>query len=96
MASSISGLGLDKIWEMICEYEERMKRSGFWEDNRAAQRLNWLEDQIQFLLQEAFLNNPKVKQLMAEEKQKIQSGGLNPGTLAKNLIDVFFSNETPL
>ena len=94
LASSISGDGLDKVWEMIREFEEKMKAGGFWESNRANQRLDWLNNQIQLLLQQNFLKNPNVKQLMADEKENVQSGRLNPGTLAKNLIDVFFSNQS--
>lgn len=92
LASSTTGLGLEKIRENILEYQIKMIESGFWESNRASQRLNWLDDQIQFLLGLSFLKNPKVKQVLEEEKQNVQSGRLNPGTLAKRLISIFLSN----
>lgn len=95
LASSTTGLGLEKVWELVVEYEMKMKGSGFWESNRAAQRLNWLDDQIQYLLGLAFLKNPEVKQVLESEKQNIQSGKLNPGTLAKSLISLFLSNQSP-
>ena len=94
LASSISGLGLDLIWDQIQQYQREMVENGFWERNRAAQRLHWLEDQIQLLLGQAFLNHPEVMRLMEKEKGNIRSGKLNPGTLAKNLIDVFLSKQS--
>lgn len=93
LASSTTGLGMEKIWEMVIEYEMKTKGSGFWESNRVAQRLHWLDDQIQDLLGLAFLKNPEVKQVFESEKQNIQSGKLNPGTLAKSLISIFLSHQ---
>ena len=95
LASATTGMGLESIWGQVLQYQEKMKLNGFWEDNRASQRLNWLEDQIRFLLGQAFLKDSRVKQLMADEKQNIQSGKLNPGTLAKELVSLFLSNPSP-
>jgi LAO/AO transport system kinase len=94
LASSISGLGLNQIWEQIELYQIQMKKGGFWESNRAGQRLNWLEDQIQFLLGQTFVKHPQVKRLMEKEQENVRCGKLNPGTLAKNLIAVFLSNPS--
>lgn len=95
LASSTTGLGLEKIWEQVLQYQVKMTENGFWESNRAAQRLNWLEDQIQFLLGQAFLRDSRVKQLMVDETQNIQAGKLNPATLAKKLVSLFLSNRSP-
>lgn len=93
LASSTTGLGLELVWDLIREYEGKMRRNGFWESNRAAQRLNWLEDQIHELLGLAFFRNPQVRELLENEKVKVQSGELNPGTLAKSLIQLFLSKN---
>lgn len=94
LASSISGLGMDLIWAQIQQYQKKMRESGFWETNRAAQRLHWLDDQIQLLLGQTFFRHPQVVRLMEKERANIQSGKLHPGTLAKNLITLFLSNES--
>lgn len=91
LASSILGLGLDQIWSLIQEYEEKVKFSGFWEVIRSEQRLNWLEDQVQELFGRAFLKNSQVQQLLREEKPKVKSGDLHPGVLAYQLIELFFT-----
>jgi LAO/AO transport system kinase len=93
LASSITGLGLEEIWNLIRDFEEKMKENGFWESNRAAQRLNWLDDQIQELLGQAFLKNTQVKELLSKEKPKVLSGALNPGTFAKSLIQHFLNKS---
>ena len=93
LASSVSGLGLEAAWKLILEYEQEMRKYGFWESNRSEQRLNWLEDQIQELLGQAFLKNGSVQRMLQEERPKVQSGELNPGSLAKSLIHLFLSKK---
>lgn len=93
LASSATGLGMEKIWELVLQYENKMKENEFWDSNRAEQRLNWLDDQIRFLLGLAFLKNTEVKRVLESEKQNVQSGKLNPGTLAKSLISLFIANQ---
>ncbi|TDQ15147.1 methylmalonyl-CoA mutase metallochaperone MeaB [Algoriphagus boseongensis] len=90
LASSIAKTGLNQIWEMILSYQDQMIRNGFWEKNRAAQRLNWLDDQISYLLGQTFLKNPEVKKTLDSNRPKVESGDLNPGTLAKKLIKLVF------
>lgn len=91
LASSLTGMGLEKVWDLIVEYEQKMKDSTFWEANRAGQRINWLEDQIQDLLGHAFLQNEKVKNMLESEKAKVKSGELHPGVLAQRLVDLFLA-----
>ncbi|MBC6366962.1 methylmalonyl Co-A mutase-associated GTPase MeaB [Algoriphagus sp. AK58] len=91
LASSLTGLGLEKVWDLIKEYERKMKDSCFWETNRAEQRINWLEDQIQDLLGQAFLRNEKVSEYLQEGKPKVKSGELHPGVLAQQLINLFLT-----
>ena len=90
LASSTQGTGLVEVWELIQGYENQMKGNGFWESIRAAQRLNWLDDQIQFLLGQAFLKDSVVQKMLESRKPKVQKGELNPSKLAKSLIQLFF------
>ncbi|GMQ27082.1 methylmalonyl Co-A mutase-associated GTPase MeaB [Algoriphagus sp. oki45] len=94
LASSLTGFGLEKIWENLLNYELKMKASGYWDRNRAGQRLTWLEDQIQYLLGQAFLRNPTIKQKLETEKPKVKSGELNPRILANQLIDLFLNPKS--
>jgi LAO/AO transport system kinase len=93
LASSTTGLGLEKTWKLISQYKDAMTENGFWETNRAAQRINWLDDQVQFLLGQAFHRDPVILKILEAEKPKVQSGALNPGTLAKSLIQIFLSKK---
>lgn len=91
LASSMTGMGLEKVWDLIVEYEQKMKDSTFWDSNRATQRVNWLEDQIQDMLGQAFLRNEIVKNMLEADKPKVKFGELYPGVLAQRLINLFLT-----
>jgi LAO/AO transport system kinase len=90
LASSTVNYGLEEVWDLVQGYVDQMKANGFWESNRASQRLNWLDDQIRFLLGQAFLKDPEIQKMLEDRKPKVQKGELNPSTLAKSLIQLFF------
>ena len=89
--SSVTGEGLPEIWKSILEYERKMKFTGFWNHNRADQRVKWLDEYVHFLLGKAFLEEPKIQKMLASEKEKVRSGELSPLTFARDLTRVFLS-----
>jgi LAO/AO transport system kinase len=93
LASSTANYGLEEIWDLVQGYVNQMKGNGFWESNRASQRLNWLDDQIRFLLGQAFLKDPNIQNMLSDKKPQVQDGLLNPSKLAKSLIHLFFKNR---
>lgn len=93
LVSSVTGLGMQELAEVLASYQQQMKGSGFWEKNRGVQRLFWLEDQIQELLGRAFLNHSTVKETLEREKPSVQSGLLSPSMLAHQVLDLFLNSE---
>lgn len=93
LVSSVTGLGMQDLAEVLASYQQQMKGSGFWEKNRGVQRLFWLEDQIQELLGRAFLNHSTVKETLEREKPSVQSGLLSPSMLAHQVLDLFLNSE---
>lgn len=89
IASSISKFGLEEIWEKIISYESVSISSGFKEKNRSQQRINWLEENVQFLLGNKFLENPIIKSKLDSEREKVRTGEISPLTLARELIEIF-------
>jgi LAO/AO transport system kinase len=93
LASSVSGNGIKEVGNLLFTYEAQMKASGYWDQHRAQQRLNWLDEQLQERLGQVFLAHRGVQELLAKEKGAVQSGTLSPGLLAKRLVDLFLSQE---
>ncbi len=90
--SSLTGKGLDQCWEIIEKYEKQMQGSGFFEKNRAEQRLNWLDEYVQYLLGKAFHEQAMLQNLLDSEKEHVKAGTLSPLTFARKLVIVFFEN----
>lgn len=87
--SGLEGLGLGEIWEVVEQYRVSMQGNGFWEYNRQAQRLQWFDDHIKYLLENSFYQNQKIKQQLAEVLPEIQSGRLSPIKQAEELVQGF-------
>ncbi|EOZ93245.1 arginine/ornithine transport system ATPase [Indibacter alkaliphilus LW1] len=80
---------MEDIWEMISGYEEKMKSNGFFEANRADQRLNWMHEHIRFLLETKFYQNPLIKGSIEAAKTGIQEGTTSAIAKARELVDLF-------
>jgi LAO/AO transport system kinase len=93
LVSSVTGLGMQDLAEVLASYQQQMKGSEFWEKNRGVQRLFWLEDQIQELLGRAFLNHSTVKETLEREKPSVQSGLLSPSMLAHQVLNLFLNSK---
>ncbi|MCE7054356.1 methylmalonyl Co-A mutase-associated GTPase MeaB [Algoriphagus sp. AGSA1] len=92
-ASSLTKEGLSDSWKMIEKFKDQMQRSGFWESNRASQRLGWLDENLQFLLGKFFLEHRQVQKMLSLNRPKVESGELSPLALARDLIEVFFQTK---
>lgn len=91
--SSHTNEGLIQVLEMIKDFRERLISNGFWEKNRADQRLNWLDESIQHLLGKAFYQNKKIAERLSQSREKVKMGEISPLTLARELTDSFFGKN---
>lgn len=92
-ASSLTKEGLSDTWGMIQQYKDQMERSGFWEANRASQRLSWLDDNLRSLLGEFFFRHPQVQDMLKKNRLLVEKGELSPLTLARDLIHTFLQSN---
>ncbi len=88
--SSVTGEGLEDSWKEIQRFWNKMVMNGFFEDNRAGQRLKWLEENIQFQLSKAFSNHPEVRKMLEKERSEVREGSKSPMYVARSLTKLFF------
>lgn len=89
ICSGLSGQGLDDIWQMIQGFMEKMKLNGFFEINRSTQRSNWMHEHIQYLLENRFYSDQKIKRELNLILEKVKSGEVSPIKKAKELVASF-------
>ncbi|HHH54817.1 MAG TPA: methylmalonyl Co-A mutase-associated GTPase MeaB, partial [Bacteroidetes bacterium] len=75
--SALSGKGINVLWDMIMEYENTIKSSGFYYKNRKKQNLMLFKDYLFNNLMEIFNSTPELKKIYAETKEKVENGSMS-------------------
>ncbi|MCH7403450.1 methylmalonyl Co-A mutase-associated GTPase MeaB [Belliella kenyensis] len=91
--SGLSGDGLEKIWESVSQYKELVESNGYFERNRAKQRLNWMNEHVKYLLETVFYKNDQVQSLLEASFQDVKSGKMSAIKLARKLVNLFINQE---
>ena len=76
--SSIEHTSIDKVWQIMCDFEEHTKANGFFEKNRNEQNVKIFYDWIDFTIKNNFFNNPEVQTKIDELLPKVLDGRITP------------------
>jgi len=88
--SAINNDGIKEIWEIICNYEAKMKETNFFSINRQQQNLQWMHDAIKDQLQNSFYNHGPVKNTIGHLQQAVEKEKIPAIVAAKELLNLFF------
>ena len=84
--SSKEKVGLDKTWEMILQFEQTVKQSGFWSYRRQEQTREWFHSMITDHLIDSFYSNEERKQQVKSLEARILNGELTVTQGVKTLF----------
>lgn len=90
--SSLNDEGLTEIWELIGEFQQTMKKTGYFEENRKLQKVNWLHHEIKSRLESNFYNHPLTSKNLAAIEKKVISGEISANQAAQKLLSAI-NNE---
>jgi LAO/AO transport system kinase len=90
--SSITGKGIDTIWNTIQDFQRKSMESGWFITNRESQDLNWFEEHFSFLLQSWIVQSVAAQNKISTLRDSIIKKTLSPTTAAFNLLD-FLSQQ---
>ena len=74
---TVSGLaneGLDKLWQQVELYGERMRASGEWQDKRSRQQVAWMWDMLQQRMMDALRTNKKTADRLKTLEDSVRTG----------------------
>ncbi|HSN59429.1 MAG TPA: methylmalonyl Co-A mutase-associated GTPase MeaB, partial [Ferruginibacter sp.] len=91
--SAINNDGIKEIWEIICEYETKMKETTFFSNNMQHQNLQWMHDVIKYQLQNSFYNHSPVKNTIGYLQKAVEEKKLPAIVAAKELLNLFFQTR---
>lgn len=84
--SSLTGQGIQEVWDQISNYINLTKSNGFFEKNRKQQNKFWLLQTIEEELKLSFFTHPKVKKEIESQIDAVQQNKTTPFAAAKYLL----------
>ena len=88
-ASALEDAGIDKLWEIIESFQEKMTASGAWQVRREAQQQAWLHTIIAEQLQQSFYTQPAVQDALPELETAVRQNILPPTAAALKLLQIY-------
>tara|TARA_B100000676_G_scaffold306455_1_gene362722 strand:- start:816 stop:1799 length:984 start_codon:yes stop_codon:yes gene_type:complete len=90
--SSLTGKGLDEVWEKIKDHREILESNGEWEKRRKDQKLKWMWSIVEARLFADLHDNPAIAEQIPELEKTVLEGKISATSAAERLLEVFKEN----
>ena len=88
--SALFGSGIPAIWNLICDYAEFTRKTGFFEQARKQQAVLRMHDTINEYLKGSFYNDHDVKAMLPNIERQLQEGTVTSYKAALALLNKYF------
>jgi LAO/AO transport system kinase len=88
LTSAVSGAGLGEVWEVIEAYAAATRASGYFQQRRQQQQLQWLHQSIVQELEARFYANASVQGQLPALQREVAAGRVTPFAAATKLLDL--------
>src|SRR5574344_2780703 len=88
--SGFYGYGIKEVWDMIFQYIDFVKASGYFEYRRNEQSKYWMYETINEHLRNSFYHNNTITELLQAREKDVLDGKLTSFVAAKGLLDEYF------
>ena len=89
--SGFYGYGIKEVWDMIFQYIDFVKASGYFEHRRNEQSKYWMYESINEQLRNRFFQNPTISDMLLAEEKSVLDGQKTSFVAAKQLLDAYFA-----
>ena len=93
-SSSLTGKGLDEVWQAIVDHRAQLEASGQLEARRARQQRDWLWALVQGELEDGLRTSPRVTAIRARLEGQVEDGELS-ALEASDAILAAFAADVP-
>ncbi|MGA0333996.1 MAG: methylmalonyl Co-A mutase-associated GTPase MeaB, partial [Kiritimatiellia bacterium] len=96
LVSALEKTGLEELWQVLLKFREITSENGESQKRRASQSIEWMMGMVLEQVQQRFLSQPEVREVLPSLKTAVSSGELPATTAARNLLlaaDKLFSNR---
>ena len=91
--SSLEGLKIDAVYQLIRSYFELTQKNGAQDLQRSEQNSSFFNDNISNLIQQDFFGNPTWKEELIKYQEKVKKGLLSPFQAAEEMYAKFKANR---
>ena len=92
-ASALENKGVDEVWDIVDEYVRHTTAKGYFEERRKDQSVYWLNESIQYELQQAFYGDKDLRGKLEQYKADVQEGRVSSYKAARELLALFRGRE---
>lgn len=86
MCSALNKTGLKAVWDMICDFDTKMKQDGYFEKTRASQNVRWFENRVEFGLIAQLLSSNDLKILKSSLSSKIKQNHISVSVATRLML----------
>ena len=86
LTSAVSGSGIAEVWTVIEQYAAATRQSGYFEQRRQQQQLQWLHQSITQALETRFYADAAVRERLPAVRAAVAAGQLTPFAAAGELL----------
>ncbi|MDN5212505.1 methylmalonyl Co-A mutase-associated GTPase MeaB [Fulvivirgaceae bacterium BMA12] len=90
--SALENKGVNDIWQIINDYQQVVKKNGYWQEKRSQQNLSWMYASIDHYLKTRFFDHQTIKRELQEIIGQVKNGDILPLKAANELIRIFEGN----
>lgn len=94
-SSSLTGKGLDDLWQAILDHRARLEASGQLEARRARQQREWLWALVRGELEDALRNSAEVGSIRTDLERRVESGELSALEASDEILAAFAQDIPP-
>ena len=83
-------LGIDEVWQMIDQYFDFVRKSGYFEERRRQQEQYWMYETINEHLKRNFYTDPVISEMLEAKRQMVLSSRQSSFVAASEVLDYYF------
>jgi len=89
LCSAMYKEGIAEIWDMVCDYYEKLTTSGEFQQKRRKQAVDWFWALLMDDLKEMFVTDKNVEGMFASVRNAVEQGITTPSAASKRLLELF-------
>jgi LAO/AO transport system kinase len=85
--------GVTEVWDMVFEYIDFVKTSGFFELHRHSQAKFWMYESINEQLRNHFYHSPEIEKALELKEKQVLNAEISSFIAAKQMLDLYYRNK---